>query len=45
MGLSHRRVPVEHKFSLIWKRELLRAFRHSKTYLNTLEEEERTQIE
>ncbi|KHG15058.1 Dihydrodipicolinate synthase [Gossypium arboreum] len=38
MGVSHVRVPVEPKFSLIRKRPLLRDFRHSKAYLNTLEE-------
>ncbi|KHG11675.1 hypothetical protein F383_06135 [Gossypium arboreum] len=33
-GMSHRRVPVEPKFSSIRKTPLLRAFRHSKAYLN-----------
>ncbi|KHF97879.1 hypothetical protein F383_36937 [Gossypium arboreum] len=35
MGVSHGRVPVEPKFTSIRKRPLLRAFRHSKAYLNT----------
>ncbi|KHG29406.1 hypothetical protein F383_13591 [Gossypium arboreum] len=35
MGVLHERVSVEPKFSSIRKRPLLRAFRHSKAYLNT----------
>ncbi|KHF98660.1 hypothetical protein F383_12870 [Gossypium arboreum] len=34
-GVSHGHVPVEPKYSPIRRRALLRAFRHSKAYLNT----------
>ncbi|KHG17531.1 ALG-2 interacting X [Gossypium arboreum] len=39
MSVSHGRVPIAPKFSPIQKRPLLRAFRLSKVYLNTLEED------
>ncbi|KHG08171.1 Alanine--tRNA ligase, mitochondrial [Gossypium arboreum] len=34
-GMAHGRVPAEPKFSLVRKRPILRALRHSKAYLNT----------
>ncbi|KHF99888.1 hypothetical protein F383_38719 [Gossypium arboreum] len=40
-SVSHGHVPVEPKFSPIRKRPILRAFRHSKAYKYTLEEEKR----
>ncbi|KHG27024.1 hypothetical protein F383_33374 [Gossypium arboreum] len=42
---SHGRVSAEPKFSLIRKRPILRALRHSKSYKYTLEEEKRGDAE
>ncbi|KHF99418.1 hypothetical protein F383_38368 [Gossypium arboreum] len=33
--IAHRRVPTKPKYSPIRKRPILRALRHSKSYLNT----------